>query len=360
MSMMEENPIPESQPEKQSNASGCLGQVGWLLSGAVLPLGSFAYYRKAAQKSVGSAILFFVFFTLVISVLSTISFGVAIFSVIRGIQQAYADGEVPEITISRSVAEVDGAQPFILFNGADANGQSILVAADTTGEITEIDTRHFDQGILLTRTELHVLNRQNGYQVLPLSELHTLFARDPIIVNAQTVSQAWGIISMIVVILAFIFLILWHTVVRLMVISMIALVLWGIVSLIKPNTGFGPIIITGLYAIVPAIYLSHLFSRSGFGLPGVQTFFLLLFWVIGLAVNFMDIRFLNEERPLRLWTALIGLPMLLLYTVDLFWQFPSPYGPVVLWIITLLTGLVLVGLRFYFRSKDQNPEGSSA
>src|SRR4026209_967781 len=127
MFMMEENPIPESQPEKQSNASGCLGQVGWLLSGAVLPLGSFAYYRKAAQKSVGSAILLFVFFTLVISVLSTISFGVAIVSVIRGIQQAYADGDVPEITISHSVAEVDGAQPFILLDGEDANGQTILV-----------------------------------------------------------------------------------------------------------------------------------------------------------------------------------------------------------------------------------------
>ena len=170
----------------------------------------------------------------------------------------------------------------------------------------------------------------------------------------------WQYDVMVAIILAFIFLILWHTVVRLMVISMIALILWGIVSLIKPNTSFGPIIITGLYAIVPAIYLSHLFSRSGIGLPGVQTFFLLLFWVIGLAVNFMDIRFLNDERPLRLWTALIGLPMLLLYIVDLFWQFPSPYGPVVLWIITLLTGLVLVGLRFYFRSKDQNPEGSLA
>jgi len=359
MCMMQENPIPESQTEKKSNA-GCLGEVGWLLSGAVLPLGSFAYYRKAAQKSVGSAILFFIIFTLVISVLSTISLGVTIFSAIQGIQQAYAAGDVPEVTISHSVAEVNGTQPFILFDGADANGQSILVALDTTGEITEIDSRRFDQGLLLTRTELHILNRQNGYQVLPLSELHTLFARDPIIINAQTVSQAWGVMSMIIVALAFIFLVLWHTVARLMVISIIALILWGIVSLIRPNTGFGPIIISGLYAIVPAIYLSHLFSRSGLGLPGLQTFFLLLFWVIGLVVNFADLKFFNEDRPVRLWTALIGLPMLLLYVVDLFWQFPSPYGPIALWVVTLLTGLVLVGSRLYFRSKDQKPEGSLA
>ena len=323
-------------------------------------MGSFAYYRKATQKSVGSAILFFIIFTLVISAISTISFGLTMFSVIEGIQKAYEDGDVPEINITRGVAEVNGPQPFILFDDTDSNSQTTLIAADTTGKIKEIDTNRFDQGFLLTENELHVLNRQNGYQTLPLSELHTAFQRDPIIINAQTVSQAWGVMSTILVILVFIFLALWHVVVRLMIISMVALILWGIVSLLKPNTGFGPIIITGLYAIVPAIYLSYLFSRSGFGLPGMQTFFLLLFWIIGLVVNLTDIDFFNNNPPLRLWTAWIGVPMLLLYIVDVFWQIPSPYGPAVLWVVTILTGLTLVGLRLYFRSRDQKPEQSLA
>jgi hypothetical protein len=354
--MTQENTILTSQPEKKTSEAGFMSGLAWFFSGAILPMVSFAYYRKATQKSVGSAILFFIIFMLVISAISTISFGLTMFSAIEGIQKAYADGDVPEITITQGVAEVNGPQPFILLNGADSNGQTTLVAADTTGKITAIDTNRFDQGFLLTETELHVLNRQNGYQTLPLSELHTMFQRDPIAINAQTVSQAWGIMSTFLVILSFIFLALWHVVVRLMIISMIALILWGIVSLIKPNTGFGPIIITGLYAIVPAIYLSHLFSRSGFGLPGMQTFFLLLFWVIGLVVNLTDSKFFNEDHPLRLWTALIGVPMLLVYIVDIFWQFPSPYGPVILWVITLLTGMVLVGLRLYFRFKDQEPE----
>jgi hypothetical protein len=358
--MTQENTSLPSQLEKKANGAGCMGELAWFFSGAVLPMGSFVYYRKASQKSVGSAILFFIIFTLVISVISTISFGLTMFSVIEGIQKAYTDGDVPEITIAHGVAEVDGTQPFVLIDGEDANGQSILVAADTTGKIKEIDTNRFDQGFLLTQTELHVLNRQNDYQTLPLSELHTAFQRDPIIINAQTVSQAWGVIAAIIVILAFIFLVLWQTVVRLMIISMIALIIWGVVSLIKPNTGFGPIIITGLYAIVPAIYLSHLFSRSGFGLPGMQTFFLLLFWVTGLVVNLTDTRFFKDDRPLRLWTALIGLPMLLLYIVDVFWQIPSPYGPAVLWVVFILTGLTLVGLRLYFRSRDQKPEQSLA
>ena len=110
------------------------------------------------------------------------------------IQQAFADGEIPEITISNGIAEVSGEQPFIMLDGADANGQSMFVAVDTTGKIKKIDTG-YSQGFLLTRTELHVVNPQNGYQVVPLSDINTMFSQDPIIINAQTTSQAWGVMS---------------------------------------------------------------------------------------------------------------------------------------------------------------------
>ena len=350
------NVIPELQDANKKMGTGCLGQLGWFFSGAVLPMGSFSYYRKAAQKSVGSAILFFVFFTLVISALFTINVAVNIFSVIGSIQQAYADGEIPEITISKGIAEASGGQPYVMIDETNAGGQSMFVAVDTTGTIRRIDTSRYTQGFLLTQTELQMVTPQNGFQSIPLREFNTAFEKDPIIINAQTVSQAWGIMSIVVVVFAFIFLVLWHVVVRMMIVSMIALILWGIVSLIKPNTGFGPIIVTGLYAVIPAIYLSRLFSRSNISFPGLQTFFLLVFWVAVLAIGIADIKFFTSERPMRLWTALIGLPMLLLYTVDIFWQFPSPYGVIVLWVITVLTGLTLVGLRLYFRFKDQRTE----
>lgn len=357
--MTNENMIPELQEvqtEKKEMGTGCLGQLGWFFSGAVLPMGSITFYRKAAQRSVGSAILFFLIFTVAISTLSTINVAVDMFSFIGSIQQAYANGDVPDITISQGIATVDGPQPFIMLDGADTNGESIIVATDTTGRMKEIDTSRYDQGFLLTRTELHMVTDQNGYQIFPLSDLNTSFEKDPIIINSETTSRAWGFISVIIVALAFIFLVLWYTVVRLMIISTIALVIWGIVSLIKPNTGFGPIIITGLYAIIPAIYFSYLLKRSGLAFPGLQTFFLLVFWVTGLVVNLMDIKFFNEERPLRLWTAAVGLPMLILFIVDLFAQFPSPYGPLALWGLTLLTWFILIGLRLYFRFKSQMRE----
>jgi hypothetical protein len=353
--MMNENMITESQVEKKENGAGCLGQLGWFFSGAVLPIGSFAYYRKGAEKSVGIAILFFITLTLVISTMSTINIGVSAFSVIGTIQQSYAEGKIPEIVIAHGVAEVSGQQPFILFDDTDSNGRRMFVAVDTSGTIREINADRYYQGFLLTRTELHMLSPQNGNQSFPLKELNIAFEKDPIIINAQTISGAWVIMSTILVILSFVFLVSWYTVVRLMIISMIALIMWGIITLIKPNTGFGPIIITGLYAIVPTIYLSHLFSRSGFSFPGVQTFFLLVFWIMVLVVNIGDIKFFTVERPLRLWTALIGSPMLLLYVVDIFWQIPSPYGAIALWVVSLLTGLVLILLRLYFRIRAQQP-----
>ncbi|MBL8077815.1 MAG: DUF1189 family protein [Anaerolineales bacterium] len=356
--MTTENIIPEVPVETRAG-SGCLGQVGWLLSGAILPMGSLSYYRKAAQKSVGSAVLFFVLFTLVISTFSTISLAVGAFSAISSIQEAFDDGDFPEIVISDGIAEVSGPQPLIIADGTDSSGQSTFAAIDTTGEITEIE-QGYSQGFLLTRTEFHVVNAQNGYQTVPLSEINAMFEKDPIIINAQTTSQAWAFVSTIVVILAFIFLVAWHTVVRLMIIAIIALILWGIVVLIKPNTGFGPIIITGLYAIVPAIYLSHLLSRSNMTFPGLQTFFLLIFWTIGLIASFADIKFITDERPQQLWTALIGLPMLLLFIVDIFWQFPAPYDVAALWGVSLLTGLALIAVRLFLHFKDRKPAEPAA
>jgi hypothetical protein len=353
--MTAENIVPQVQSEEIPAGPGCLSQVGWFLSGAVLPMASLSYYRKAAQKSVGSAILFFVFFTVVLSTLSTISLAVGMFSAIGEIKQAFDDGTFPEITITNGVAEVDGQQPYIMVNDVDADGNPMFLGIDTTGEITSMDESYYYQGFLLTRTELHMLTPRNGYQVLPLSELNTAFEKDPIIINGETMSQAWGVMTIIFVIVAFIFLVLWFTVVRLMFIAMVALVFWGIVTLIKPNTGFGPVIITGLYALVPAIYVSHLLSRSDFTFPGVQTLLLLIFWVIGLVVNLVDVPFFSEERPLRLFTVLIGLPMLFLFILDLFWQFPAPYDIVALWVVSFLTVLVLAAVRLFFRFQDQKP-----
>jgi hypothetical protein len=292
--------------------------------------------------------------------LTTARVGIAMGEAMQSIQQAFEDGEIPVIVIENGIAHVDAPQPVILVDVSDPDlNNSALVVIDTTGQIEQIDRSRYNTGFLLTRTELHILNNNGRYEVLPLLELHALFERDPIIVNAETVSQAWGVFSIAIVIGALVFLVLWHSIVRLMFLALIALLVWGFVSLIRPNTGFSPIIITGLYAVVPAVYLSNLFGRSDTTFPGLQTLLLIIFWSAGLIASLAGGNFLAQERPMRLWTALIGLPMIILIIVDVLVRIPDPYGPITLWSVTLLTGLTLGGVRLYFRWKEMpKPEPS--
>jgi hypothetical protein len=356
---MTQSAVMEPQIEKKAPGPGCLTEAGWFFSGAVLPMGSITFYRKAAGRSVAGALVFFVLFTLVITTLSTLALGIGMFSAVPGIREAYDNGEIPDITISQGIAEVEGPQPFIFTDASNPGLEGTIVAVDTTGQIVEIDRSRYYQGFLLTRTELHMLDNNGRYQVIPLQDLNTAFETDPIVINADTASRGWATFSVFMVIFLFIFLVLWNTVVRLMILATWALVAWGIISLMRPNTGFGPIIITALYAVIPAIYITHLFSRVGFTFPGLQTFFFLIFWVIGMMACLGALNVLPEDQPLRSWTALIGLPMLLVYMVDTAWPIPAPYGSITLWVVTFLTVFVLVGVRLFLRFKGSNPESPS-
>lgn len=336
-----------TQTKADPRAGGLPQEIAWFLSGAVLPLASLSYYRAATRRPVAIALLFLLLFTSSIAVLSTLELAVSMTSVLADIRTAYEDGTLPAIIIENGIARVDAAEPVVLLDEPQQGGR-ILVAIDTTGQIQEIDRGRFTQGFLLTRTELHMLN--NGeYQAVPLRDLHTAFERDPIIINAETVSQAWAWITVTLVISALIFLIAWHFFVRLMFVAALGLLVWGLVSLMRPNAGFGPVIISGIYACVPAIYLSHVFGRSGASFPGLQTLLLIVFWGIGLAAGLGSDPFLSKERPARLWTALLGVPMLVVFILDLFLQFPEPAGAIALWTVTLLTIAVIAGLRLYFR-----------
>lgn len=345
----------QTQPET-NNKPNFISELGWFFSGAVLPIGSLGFYRKASQKSVSLAILFFFIFTSSIACLLTVSLAVSMSSVSSAIQEAYASNVIPEIVIENGIAQVQGVQPNILLTGQDSSGKSVFVAIDTSGEITRINENLYDTGFLLTRTQFHILS--NGdYQVIPLADLNSAFEQPRIEISAETVQQGWQTFYIIFIISALIFIWLWHFIFRLMIIAMLALLIWGMVSIIRPNTGFATIIISGLYAIVPAIYLSHLLSRSGFTFPAVQTFFLIIFWAVALVASLSSSPLVSTDRPLRLWTALMGLPMLILFIVDSFRLIPDPYGVISIWVITMLTIFSLIGIRLFFRYQDnQQPQ----
>ncbi len=333
---MNELPIP--QPQTPAGA-GCLGEVGRFLSGFILPLGSFSFYRRAAQKSAGQAILFFFVFTMAASFFASIGMGITMQTVGRDIRQSYEDGTIPVITIRNGVAEVDAPQPLILADIQDPGTPRTIIIIDTTGRTRQIDSSQYDQGLLLKERELHLLNENGEYQVLPLEELNTLFETDTIVINAETATRGWRLFSILFVIIAFVALFAWNSIVRLMFVSVVALVMWGIVSLFRPNTGFGPVLVSGIYSLVPAIYTSHLFSRTGLYVPCLQTLLFLSAWIIALFVTFSPMDFFARERPPRMWRAWLGVPFLLVLAVDLILTFE--YGEIVSWVLFVLTGIAL-------------------
>jgi hypothetical protein len=164
-----------------------------------------------------------------------------------------------------------------------------------------------------------VLNQQGQYQKLPLRDLQAALDRDPIVINASTTTTYWSVFALLVVLIAALFLLVWNIGVRLAYIALIALVFWGVAALIRPGTGFGPVLITGLYALVPALLVSFLLSQVGLNIPLTTTFFLVVFWVVGLIAALMPRSptpasssigdYFRAERPLRAWRALIALPL---------------------------------------------------
>lgn len=346
------NTMPEPIAAQENARRGsCVTELGWFFAGAVLPIGSLAFYRRASQRRVGAAILFFLVFTVLIALLSTTALSTSLLAVGQSIRSQFDSGAIPEITIRGGVAEVSGKQPLIFTNDTAANGAAFY-AVDTTGQVTTIDQTRYVQGLLLTRTDLIVLN-SGRLQDVPLSEINTMLGTDPIVVNADTATQAWQLFSVLMAVGIFLFLVFWDALLRLMVISVAALVLWGVGGLIQPKIGYGPFIITGLYAIVPAVYLTQLFHVIGVSFPGLQTLLILIFWAAALVGTLVQARFFQLDRPMRLWTAVLGLPLLLLLGVDLFVSVPGLAWKIVLWVVALGTGAALVGLRLYFHVRDQ-------
>jgi hypothetical protein len=323
------------------------GEIAWLFSGFIMPLGSFSFYRTAARRNVGRAILFFVIFTLTISTISSIATAEKLNSFGSAIRKPFQNGTVPEIVIRDGIAEVNGQQPVVLVDDTDSSGQRIIVVIDTTGAYNEIDRTRYDEGFLLTRTDLQILNNTGRYQTVPLSELSSTFNANPIIINGDTASNAWAVLSIIIVIVFFILLVVWNTLFRLMFLATGALVLWGLITLIRPKTDYGPIIISGIYAIVPTIYIHFLFGRINLSFPFLQTLILIPLWVIALFACLSNTEFFNKDRPLRLWRSLLGIPMLLTFIIILLVEFQ--YSQYISLGIATLTAILLAAIGIYFR-----------
>ncbi|HMN61884.1 MAG TPA: DUF1189 family protein, partial [Anaerolinea sp.] len=287
----------------------------------------------------------------IVAALTTAGVTRGLLSVTDDIRNAFTEGRVPEITISGGLASVRGPQPAILIDQ-----DNVFIAVDTTGKLTGMDGRRYTSGVLLTRTELVVLNRDE-LQRLPLTQLNELFQRDPLVINAETTARFWQGFSVWFSLLALLGLLLWDVVVRLLYLAVVALPVFGIVSLFR-RAPYGGALSVGVFAFVPALIADYILGRFGVRFFLMQTLLLLVFWGVGmyavLVPNGWDL--LGPDRPLRGWRAWLGLPLLAVLALDVIFRWPN--GNLINLIAAAVTGIVLVGasmLSLPKRDEEETP-----
>jgi hypothetical protein len=361
-------PDPEPQPQPQSplapppappqidtaavpSNGGCLGELSWIAASFVLPLASSSFYRRAARRSTGSAVLFFMSFWAIITLVTTLGLTLKLGQASSEIRRAFDTGAIPQITIHNGIATVQGKQPVILVDNND-----VFVAIDTTGKFTSIDRSKYRTGFLLTRTDLVVLSTSN-YQALPLGDLQEAFQQDPLVINGETMSQFWRGFTGIMAIFILIGLGFWNLAVRFIYLVVVAVVVWGVANLFRSKTPYGVVLSLGMYVFVPVIYVVNIFDRLGSSFFLLQTLILVVAWLVALNLALSKDSFghLGEGLPLRAWRALLGLPLLVVMALDAVFSWKN--GGWFILLALVLTLILLVAAGLYTRPRKEASTG---
>ena len=260
---------------------GFVTELIWILKGFLYPCWSGSFYQATARRRIILAFVFFLLFAFLLTSISTIRIALSLSEFESEIEVAFDRGEFPTITIRDGIALVDGPQPFVIVD----EGRSFF-AIDTSGKYQEIDLSRYSEGFLLTRTSLHVLDDRE-YQQVPLDELNEVFG-NPIVLDESQVLQIWDTVALFINWIVFLGLSLWNSLIRFAHIALTGLAIWGIVSIKRSGTSFGPILITGIYANVPAIYGHFLLAQIGFAFLGLYSILLILIWAIALRAVFAE------------------------------------------------------------------------
>ena len=326
--------------------------AGFVLSGC-----SPSFYYYAARRHVQTAVLFFIFFGLLLAGVETGRVVYKMQPARNTVNTAFNEGKFPAITIANGEAAVHGPEPFVVVDdgrtlvvfdttGHD-NGEvrkkdhpSIFVF-DSTGHYTgeELANGRYQSGVILTKTKLVNINDQGQVQIMPLNL--PFLRQQTIEINARWVQRVLSGAQVAV----FLGLAFWHVILRFVYVALLALVVWVVAAQVKPGVGFVPVLTTGVLAVVPATYAHYLLDRVEMDFFGLFTLLLLLGWGVSLAAAVGERQvgdFLRGQRPLRAWRALIGIPMMAVLVLDAIYKWSN--GAAIVWLTAVITYLVLFAL----------------
>ncbi|MEK6222273.1 MAG: DUF1189 domain-containing protein, partial [Chloroflexota bacterium] len=226
--------------------------------------------------------------------------------------QTYDRNQFPTIVIEDGLTTVDGQTPIEIFNQ-----ERVFIAIDTSGQIQEIDVKQYVQGVLLTQDTLHLLN--NGqYQRLSLIDLHEMTESSRIVIDRSWVDEFASYFFALIILVSTGLIFIFNFFLRPFYLGLFAMLLLGITKFFRPNIQYSTVLITGIYAHVPALTIGYLLTLSGVTVPFMQTLLLIAFWSFGLSLILNDP--LLEENTVNLQPALIMVPFYGLLVIQLFYS----------------------------------------
>jgi len=318
----------------------------WKLFGAgfVLSACSPSFYYHAARRWLITAVAFFVLFGFILAGVETWHIANEMRPFREDINAAFTEGKFPAITIADGETIVHGPEPFIVVD----DGRNLIVL-DTTGEYTgaELESGRYESGLILTKNRVYSIDDEGMVQVMPLDV--PFLNRRTIEINEDLAQGAVSAVQFLI----FLGLAFWRVALGLIYITLLGFAVWGVAALAQRNIGFGSVMTTGLYAVVPATYANYLLDRAGIDFFGMFTLLLLAGWAISLVAAGGTRQagdFLRGTRPLRAWRALLGIPMLLLFVLDTVYQWTN--GALIVWIAAVVTYALLFGLELRTTQTD--------
>jgi len=335
-------PVVESEyPQEQAS----LGEL--YLAGPVLPVCSPSFYYHAAKRSAFAALVFFVLFSLVVTVLQTVRVTADFGEARQAIDDAFAAGDVPEVIVKDGLATVYAPQPYVAVD----DGRSLIVL-DTTGAYTgrELLDGGYESGLILTRDTVYSFDDQGRFQQTSLRDLNLLFPE--IHFNAAFLKRFIDLAQGLV----FFGLFFWHAVLGPLYIILLGLGVWAVAGMARKNVSYSAVLVTGFYAAIPAMYAEYLMGRIDADVFLLFTLLLLIIWTVGLVAAVGTRRagdWLRGERTLRAWRAVIGIPMLLVFALDVIYEWDR--GPLIVWVTAVVTvvALLVVGYLTGMRREEQ-------
>jgi hypothetical protein len=296
-----------------------------------------SFYRHANRQRLYVVVAFFLVFSLLLAGVHTLRVGYELRDARQDVAEAFETGDIPEITLQNGTVTVAGPEPYIAVD----DGRSLIVV-DTTGQYTGSELRNYDSGVIVTRDTIYSLDDAGRLEVTRLASIQQ-WLPEKFTINARLGQFFLNLVEGT----AFVGLIIWHAVIRPLYITLLALGVWAVAALVRRETSYKAVLMTGLLATVPTLYVDYLFSRIDASFFGMFTLILLVLWAFGLvaAVGYRRSgHWLRGVRSLRPWRAAIGLPMLVVLALDVIYRWPD--GATILWSTAGVTAVILIAVSY--------------